>query len=149
MNEKLLTKPSENLLNVHVDKLNDKVYVIDTVDQKARQLELEVTNVMQQLGIPAHLKGYQYIRYAVLASIEDPELLGSMTKGVYVAVAEHFGSTPSRVERGIRVAVKASERNCEPEVLTAFLGNPIGWRAGRITNGRYICSLVDYFRIRL
>ena len=74
----------------------------DSTHKTENDLEIIISDIMHQIGVPAHIKGYRYLRYAIIKSIENPELMSSVTKVLYPSVAKEFGTTPSRVERAIR-----------------------------------------------
>ena len=73
-----------------------------------RNLESDVTNIIHEIGVPAHIKGYQYLREAIMMSVEDVEMLGSITKILYPTIAKKYQTTPSRVERAIRHAIEVA-----------------------------------------
>lgn len=90
------------------------------IHQSGQDLEVVVTEVIHQLGVPAHIKGYHYLRSAILSSIENPELLESVTKLLYPTVAQKFSTTSSRVERAIRHAIEIAWDRGDLDVLNAF-----------------------------
>ena len=78
----------------------------DTLEIEGRDLEKDVTDMIHEIGVPAHIKGYQYLREAIMMSVEDVEMLGSITKILYPTIAKKYQTTPSRVERAIRHAIE-------------------------------------------
>ena len=97
-------------------------------------MEIVVTDVIHQLGVPAHIKGYHYLREAILSSIEDPELLESVTKLLYPTVAKRFDTTSSRVERAIRHAIEIAWDRGNLDTLNAFFGYTVNTCKGKPTN---------------
>ena len=108
---------------------------------------LEVTNLMHQIGIPAHVKGYQYIRDAILMVMEDISLLGLITKELYPTIAKRFHTAPSRVERGIRHAIEISWERGQKETLKRIFGYSMNIERQRPTNSEFIALLADKLRV--
>ena len=117
-------------------------------DDKDTELEVYVTNIIHELGIPAHIKGYHYVRKAILLSIEDSEMLESVTKLLYPTVAKHFATTPSRVERAIRHGIECAWDRGDVDVLNKTFGYTISVCKGKPTNSEFIALLVDNIRLR-
>lgn len=109
----------------------------------ARDAVIEVTNVMHQIGIPAHVKGYQYIRDAILMVMEDTSLLGLITKELYPTIAKKFNTGPSRVERGIRHAIELAWERGQKEMLQRIFGYTMNVERQRPTNSEFIALLAD------
>ena len=107
----------------------------------------EVTNVMHKIGIPAHVKGYQYIREAILMVVEDVSLLGAVTKELYPDVAKKFETTSSRVERGIRHAIELAWERGHTETLKQIFGYSMNVDRQKPTNSEFIAILADKFRV--
>ena len=111
-------------------------------------LENRVTNMLHEIGIPAHIKGYQYLREAIIYSVEDPEMLGAVTKILYPAIAKRSHTTSSRVERAIRHAIEVAwNRGCE-EVLEEIFGYTISVGRGKPTNSEFIAMLADKITLK-
>ena len=106
-------------------------------------MEIVVTDVIHQLGVPAHIKGYHYLREAILSSIEDPELLESVTKLLYPTVAKRFDTTSSRVERAIRHAIEIAWDRGNLDTLNAFFGYTVNTCKGKPTNSEFIAMIAD------
>ena len=117
-------------------------------EKRAQDLEITVTEVIHQLGVPAHVKGYHYLRCAILASIENPELLDSVTKLLYPTVAQKFGTTSSRVERAIRHAIEIAWDRGDLDVLNAFFGYTVNTCKGKPTNSEFIALVTDKLRLQ-
>jgi len=107
----------------------------------------EVTNVMHKIGIPAHVKGYQYIREAILMVVEDVSLLGAVTKELYPDVAKKYDTEASRVERGIRHAIELAWERGHTETLKQIFGYSMNSDRQKPTNSEFIALLADKFRV--
>ena len=112
-----------------------------------RDLEQDVTNMIHEIGVPAHIKGYQYLREAIMMSVEDPGMISSITKILYPTIAKRFQTTPSRVERAIRHAIEVAWSRGRMETLDALFGYTIDTGKGNPTNSEFIALIAD--RIRL
>jgi len=110
-------------------------------------ISVEVTSMMHQLGIPAHVKGYQYIRDAILMVIEDVSLLGAVTKELYPAIAKKYNTAPSRVERGIRHAIELAWERGHMETLKRIFGYSMNIERQKPTNSEFIALLADKLRV--
>ncbi|NLO98227.1 MAG: sporulation transcription factor Spo0A [Peptococcaceae bacterium] len=110
-------------------------------------ISVEVTTMMHQLGIPAHVKGYQYIRDAILMVIEDVSLLGAVTKELYPAIAKKYNTAPSRVERGIRHAIELAWERGHMETLKRIFGYSMNIERQKPTNSEFIALLADKLRV--
>ncbi len=114
-----------------------------------RHLEMQVTEIIHQIGVPAHIKGYQYLRDAILMAIEDGEIINAVTKRLYPAVAKRHGTTSSRVERAIRHAIEVAWDRGDVDTLTAYFGYTIHNERGKPTNSEFIAMISDKFRLQL
>ena len=110
-------------------------------------LEQEVTGMIHEIGVPAHIKGYQYLREAIIMSVQDPAMISSVTKILYPMIAKRFQTTPSRVERAIRHAIEVAWSRGRTETLDTFFGYTIDTSKGKPTNSEFIALIAD--RIRL
>ncbi|HZW83741.1 MAG TPA: sporulation transcription factor Spo0A [Candidatus Deferrimicrobium sp.] len=110
-------------------------------------LGVEVTNMMHQIGIPAHVKGYQYIRDAILMVVEDVTLLGAVTKELYPMIAKKYDTAPSRVERGIRHAIELAWERGHTETLKRIFGYSLNIERQKPTNSEFIALLADKLRV--
>lgn len=117
------------------------------VDDNTR-LEMIVTDIIHQIGIPAHIKGYHYLREAIILSINDEEMLESITKMLYPSVAKHFDTTASRVERAIRHAIETAWDRGDVDVLNGMFGYTISVGKGKPTNSEFIALITDNLRLR-
>jgi two-component system response regulator (stage 0 sporulation protein A) len=110
-------------------------------------ISAEVTSMMHQIGIPAHVKGYQYIRDAVLMVVEDVSLLGAVTKELYPAIARKYDTVPNRVERGIRHVIELAWERGHTETLRRIFGYSMNIERQKPTNLEFIALLADKLRI--
>ena len=115
--------------------------------ESVRDLEQDVTDMIHEIGVPAHIKGYQYLREAIMMSVEDPAMISSITKILYPSIAKRFQTTPSRVERAIRHAIEVAWSRGRMETLDALFGYTIDTGKGKPTNSEFIALIAD--RIRL
>ena len=111
-------------------------------------MEAQVTKIIHQIGVPAHIKGYQYLRCAILMSIEDPEVINSVTKVLYPTVAKKFSTTTSRVERAIRHAIEVAWDRGDIDTLNSFFGYTIQNTRGKPTNSEFIAMIADNLRLK-
>jgi two-component system response regulator (stage 0 sporulation protein A) len=112
-------------------------------------LEVIVSDIMHQIGVPAHIKGYQYLREAIILSINDSEMMGSVTKVLYPTVAKTYKTTSSRVERAIRHAIEVAWDRGDVDVLSSYFGYTIQNSRGKPTNSEFIAMISDKLRLRL
>lgn len=110
-------------------------------------LEKDVTEMIHEIGVPAHIKGYQYLREAIMMSVNDIEMLSSITKVLYPTIAEKFDTTPSRVERAIRHAIEVAWNRGRMETLNALFGYTISTGKGKPTNSEFIALIADKIRL--
>ncbi len=118
---------------------------------KRQEIDIEsyVTSVIHEIGVPAHIKGYQYLRKAIIMVISDMEVINSITKLLYPSVAKHFGTTSSRVERAIRHAVEVAWDRGNVETLNTFFGYTVHNNKGKPTNSEFIAMIADKLRLQL
>lgn len=111
-------------------------------------LEIIVTDIIHQLGVPAHVKGYHYLREAIVSSITNKSLLESVTKKLYPYVAERFETTPSRVERAIRHAIEIAWDRGNLDTINSFFGYTVNTCKGKPTNSEFIALVTDKLRLK-
>ena len=111
-------------------------------------LEAQVTKIIHQIGVPAHIKGYQYLRTAIIMTINDNEIINSVTKVLYPSVAKKYGTTSSRVERAIRHAIEVAWDRGDLEVLNSFFGYTVQNSRGKPTNSEFIAMIADNLRLK-
>jgi len=115
-------------------------------DQDA-SLESQVTAIIHEVGVPAHIKGYQYLREAIIIAVKDMDVINAVTKVLYPEVAKRFNTTPSRVERAIRHAIEVAWDRGDLETLQKYFGYTVSNAKGKPTNSEFIAMIAD--RIRL
>ena len=117
--------------------------------EEESNLEMQVTEIIHQIGVPAHIKGYRYLRDAILMAIEDGQIINAVTKRLYPAVAKMHGTTSSRVERAIRHAIEVAWDRGDVDTLTSYFGYTIHNERGKPTNSEFIAMIADRFRLQL
>ncbi len=137
-------------LSVQDEKKENKV--ISTVFENrnrrlANSLEADVTDIIHEIGIPAHIKGYQYLRDAIIMSVGDTEMLGSITKVLYPTIAKRHKTTPSRVERAIRHAIEVAWSRGRVETIEELFGYTVSSGKGKPTNSEFVALIADKIRL--
>lgn len=117
-------------------------------DSDQAHMEVVVTDIIHTIGIPAHIKGYHYLREAIMLSVNDSEMLESVTKLLYPTIARKFDTSPSRVERAIRHAIETAWDRGDVDVLTKMFGYTINGGKGKPTNSEFIALITDNLRLR-
>ncbi|HBL41617.1 MAG TPA: sporulation transcription factor Spo0A [Ruminococcaceae bacterium] len=121
---------------------------IKQTDSSDSSLDSTISEIMHQIGVPAHIKGYQYLRTAIRLSVEDPEMISAVTKILYPTVAKTYRSTSSRVERAIRHAIEVAWDRGDVDVLSSYFGYTIQNTRGKPTNSEFIAMIADRLRLR-
>lgn len=122
---------------------------MDIANMNEVDLERYVTKIMLDMGIPAHLKGYHYLREAIILSGKDMEAVSSVTKLLYPTVAKRFKTTDQKVERAIRNAIEVSWTRGNIDTFEELFGYSVGTGKGRPTNSEYIARIADKIRLDL
>ena len=112
-------------------------------------IETMVTNVIHEIGVPAHIKGYQYLREAIIIAVGDMEVINAITKVLYPQVAKTFSTTPSRVERAIRHAIEVAWDRGDLDTLQRFFGYTVSNTKGKPTNSEFIALIADRLQLQL
>lgn len=112
-------------------------------------LEELVTSIIHEVGVPAHIKGYQYVREAIMITVQDMDVINSVTKILYPEVAKRYHTTPSRVERAIRHAIEVAWDRGDLETLQHFFGYTVSNAKGKPTNSEFIAMISDRIRLKL
>ena len=120
----------------------------ERINSYSDDMEVVVTDMIHQLGVPAHIKGYHYLRTAILYSINDKTLLDSVTKLLYPTVASIYDTTSSRVERAIRHAIEIAWDRGNVDTLNSFFGYTVDTGKGKPTNSEFIALITDKLRLR-
>ena len=113
------------------------------------QLQLMITEIIHQIGVPAHIKGYHYLREAIILSVKNSEIINSVTKLLYPTVAKKHNTTSSRVERAIRHAIEVAWDRGDIDVLNSYFGYTIHNDRGKPTNSEFIAMISDKIRLQL
>ncbi len=116
---------------------------------KDELLEMQITEILHSLGIPAHIKGFTYLRCAIGMSVSDPDVINYVTKLLYPGVAKTYGTTTSRVERAIRHAIEVAWDRGDIETLNRYFGYTISRQRGKPTNSEFIAMIADKLRLSL
>lgn len=136
----MITVPSKTTERRREDAAPENTVVHD--------LEQDVTNMIHDIGVPAHIKGYQYLREAIMMSVNDPVMISSITKVLYPTIAKNFQTTPSRVERAIRHAIEVAWSRGKMETLDTLFGYTINTGKGKPTNSEFIALIADKIRLK-
>ena len=111
-------------------------------------LEIKVTEILHQIGVPAHIKGYHYLRSSIIMSIDNPDIINAVTKQLYPSVAKNFSTTSSRVERAIRHAIEVAWDRGDVDILNSYFGYTIHNGRGKPTNSEFIAMISDKLRLQ-
>ncbi len=114
-----------------------------------RNLEVEVTNIMHEIGVPAHIKGYQYLRDSIMMVVKDLDVINSITKQLYPSIAREYNTTPSRVERAIRHAIEVAWSRGQMEAIDTLFGYTVSIGKGKPTNSEFIAMVADKLRLEM
>ena len=117
-------------------------------DDRAHDIETQVTKIIHQIGVPAHIKGYQYLRTAILLTVKDSDIINSVTKILYPSVAKKYQTTTSRVERAIRHAIEVAWDRGDVDTLNSYFGYTIQNNRGKPTNSEFIAMIADNLRLQ-
>lgn len=137
--------------NTHDEPVNQKSFNVFTQDNAAindRRLESDITNIIHDIGIPAHIKGYQYLRDSIMLSVKDNEVINSITKILYPTIAKKYQTTSSRVERAIRHAIEVAWNRGNTDTLNGLFGYTISNGKGKPTNSEFIALIADKIRLQ-
>ena len=117
--------------------------------KKEENLEALVTNIIHEVGVPAHIKGYQYLREAIMMVVNDIDVINQITKSLYPKIAAKYNTTPSRVERAIRHAIEVAWGRGQQEAVESIFGYTISASKGKPTNSEFIAMIADKLRLEL
>ncbi len=145
-----LMKPFDfSSLCEHIDTIyRSRLSSSQSASTSSVDIESQVTKVIHQIGVPAHIKGYQYLRTAILMTISDNEIINSVTKILYPSVAKKYSTTTSRVERAIRHAIEVAWDRGDIDTLTSYFGYTIQNSRGKPTNSEFIAMIADNMRLK-
>lgn len=116
-------------------------------NRREHDLESDVTNIIHEIGVPAHIKGYQYLRDAIMMSVNDGEMLNSITKLLYPSIAKQHKTTPSRVERAIRHAIEVAWSRGKVDTIDELFGYTVNNGKGKPTNSEFVALIADKIRL--
>ena len=117
-------------------------------NDRTPDIETQVTKIIHQIGVPAHIKGYQYLRTAILLTVRDSDIINSVTKVLYPSVAKKYQTTTSRVERAIRHAIEVAWDRGDVDTLNSYFGYTVQNNRGKPTNSEFIAMIADNLRLR-
>lgn len=140
MDEVLFTPKNNELIEFNSEEIISQ-------PSPSKDIEFRITEIIHELGVPAHIKGYRYLIQAILLCVEDMEMLGAVTKIMYPEIAKKFATTPSRVERAIRHSIELSWQHCSPSKLYKIFGYTVNTKKGKPTNSEYIALIADKIRL--
>ena len=129
-----------------VQNKSKEVVYNEKVNQEV-SLEVKITEILHEVGVPAHIKGYQYLRSSIIDVVNNIELLGAITKELYPMIAQKYGTTPSRVERAIRHAIEVAWTRGKIETINHIFGYTIQNNKGKPTNSEFIAMISDKLRL--
>ena len=134
----------------HMDSLLDRIRQAthDSSVLSLPTLEAEVTAILHEVGVPAHIKGYQYVREAIIIVVQNMDAINAVTKVLYPEVAKRFHTSPSRVERAIRHAIEVAWDRGDLETLQGYFGYTVNSAKGKPTNSEFIAMIADRIRLR-
>ncbi len=141
--------PEELKRTITGNKETKSQYIQVTNKDEKDNLEALVTNVIHEVGVPAHIKGYQFLREAIIMVVNDINIINQITKELYPDIAEKFGTTPSRVERAIRHAIEVAWGRGDPKTVEGIFGYTISADKGKPTNSEFIAMIADKLRLEL
>lgn len=132
-------------------KSNVKKFTLQNSFESVRKdtLEASITEIIHEVGVPAHIKGYQYIREAIVLAVNNMDVINSVTKQLYPTLARKFKTTPSRVERAIRHAIEVAWERGQIDVNNSMFGNTISASKGKPTNSEFIAMIADKLRLEM
>lgn len=136
---------SENIIML----MNTKNTLTDNIGKVNLNIEVKITEILHQIGVPAHIKGYHYLRDSIQMSVEKPEIINAVTKELYPSVALKYETTSSRVERAIRHAIEVAWDRGDVDVLNSYFGYTIHNSRGKPTNSEFIAMISDKLRLQL
>ena len=143
-----MTALVERLDEIRMAEKNKKPTPIRKIQPEAN-IETMVTNIIHEIGVPAHIKGYQYLREAIMIAVNDMDVINAITKVLYPQVAKTFQTTPSRVERAIRHAIEVAWDRGDLDTLQRFFGYTVSNTKGKPTNSEFIALIADKLQLQL
>ena len=149
LNQSNLLEYVESMLKSRNSKTDKGADVVGaSADGESPDIEAQVTRIIHQIGVPAHIKGYQYLRTAILLTVKDSDIINSVTKILYPSVAKKYQTTTSRVERAIRHAIEVAWDRGDVDTLNSYFGYTIQNNRGKPTNSEFIAMIADNLRLK-
>lgn len=142
-------KPSQNSNNFISREIKNQYIELNNSSDEEKNLEALVTNIIHEVGVPAHIKGYQYLREAIIMVVKDIDVINQITKSLYPQIAFKFNTTPSRVERAIRYAIEVAWGRGDQKTVENIFGYTISAAKGKPTNSEFIAMIADKLRLEL
>ena len=143
-------QPSQNKNNFINREIKAQYIEIDSENKKSEEnLEALVTNIIHEVGVPAHIKGYQYLREAIMMVVNDIDVINQITKQLYPDIAIKYKTTPSRVERAIRHAIEVAWGRGQTDTVENIFGYTVSASKGKPTNSEFIAMIADKLRLEL
>ena len=142
-------KPSQNSNNFISREIKNQYIELNNSSDEEKNLEALVTNIIHEVGVPAHIKGYQYLREAIIMVVKDTDVINQITKSLYPQIAFKFNTTPSRVERAIRHAIEVAWGRGDQKTVENIFGYTISAAKGKPTNSEFIAMIADKLRLEL
>lgn len=139
--DRIMSKPAKNEATIHKLPLRSTNPDVD--------IEIRVTEIIHEIGVPAHIKGYQYLRDAIIMTVNDMDVINAITKILYPSVAKRYQTTSSRVERAIRHAIEVAWDRGDLDTLQSFFGYTVSNAKGKPTNSEFISMIADKLRLQL
>lgn len=121
----------------------------NALNTDSSNMEVKVTEILHQIGVPAHIKGYHYLRDSIIMSVETPDIINAVTKRLYPSVAKKYETTSSRVERAIRHAIEVAWDRGDVDILNSYFGYTIHNSRGKPTNSEFIAMISDKLRLQI
>ena len=138
-------REESDIFSLSKEKVEENSYITNNIEDL---IESKVTNIIHKIGIPAHIKGYKYLRLAIIKSIIDEDIINSVTKELYPQVAKAYNTTPPRVERAIRHAIEVAWNRGEEDTLNKIFGYTVQSNKGKPTNSEFIAMIADRLRLQ-
>ena len=140
---------TQALVDGLVERRGDAGRLLPRRPVQTQSIEALVTGIIHEIGVPAHIKGYQYLREAIIIAVGDMDVINAITKVLYPQVAKTFQTTPSRVERAIRHAIEVAWDRGDLDTLQRFFGYPVSNTKGKPTNSEFIALIADKLQLQL
>ena len=145
----LVNKPANTVANIIPKEIKSSYVDISNSSNTETSLEAKVTNIIHEIGVPAHIKGYQYLRDGIMMVVDNIEVINQITKQLYPDLAKKYKTTPSRVERAIRHAIEVAWGRGQLETVESIFGYTISSNRGKPTNSEFIAMIADKLRLEI